>query len=382
MNNDGGYEAAWPGGLLSESAGTHQRQIAYFISAHGLGHATRACAIMAAVHDREPGWHFHIFTEAPEWVFRESNTGPYTYHRAVTDVGLVQASPLVEDLAATLERLDSFLPFDQFLLRHWADWLARLQCELVVCDISPLGIAAARLAELPSLLIENFTWDWIYTAYLDQAPGLQRHIAYLADVFAQSSHRLQMAPVCTPSSAAAGTAPPVSRRPHISEGETRVRLGLAPTDRLILVTLSGAPELIRLSPERASDPGLVFIFPAAATSLRRAGQRLLLPAVSPIYHPDLVWACDAVINKLGYSTVAEAYHAGLPLGGVPRAKFPESPVMAAFVRENMPSVEIAPADFQSGNWARAVDDLLAMPRTRPHHPNGADGAADFIMGLL
>src|SRR5262249_44139036 len=154
--------------------------VAYFITAHGFGHATRACAVMAAAQALEPDLHFDIFTAAPEFVFRDSLLGHFTVHQAVTDIGLVQKSALIEDAAATAAKLDEFLPFDTFLFRSWADWLERLQCELVVCDIAALGLAVAEAAGLPSLLIENFTWDWVYRAYASEAPALAGHADYLA----------------------------------------------------------------------------------------------------------------------------------------------------------------------------------------------------------
>jgi len=141
------------------------RHIAYFVSAHGFGHATRAAAVMAAVHALDPAICFEVFTAAPEFLFRASLTGPFVYHHGLTDIGLVQRSALVEDPPATLARLDDFLPFDEFLLRSWADWLGRLECELVICDIAPLGLAVAELAGLPSVLIERSAGDWIYDSF-------------------------------------------------------------------------------------------------------------------------------------------------------------------------------------------------------------------------
>ena len=131
------------------------RHIAYFVSSHGFGHATRAAAVMAAVHALDPNITFEIFSAAPEFVFQDSLAGPYNYHPGLTDIGLVQRSALVEDMPATLARLNDFLPFDSLLLRAWADWLGRLQCELVICDIAPLGLAVAEVGGLPSVLIEN-----------------------------------------------------------------------------------------------------------------------------------------------------------------------------------------------------------------------------------
>src|SRR5947209_1225138 len=93
-----GAYATMPSGAMPE------RHIAYFITAHGFGHATRACAVMAAAHQLDPSICFDIFTAAPEFVFKDSLNGPFAYHHAITDVGLAQTSALVEDAPATLAR--------------------------------------------------------------------------------------------------------------------------------------------------------------------------------------------------------------------------------------------------------------------------------------
>ena len=79
--------------------------IAYFISAHGLGHAARAAAVMAAVHQVAPAVRFEIFTTAPHWFFDDCLAGPFACHLLETDVGLIQKSPLEENLPATIKAL-------------------------------------------------------------------------------------------------------------------------------------------------------------------------------------------------------------------------------------------------------------------------------------
>ncbi len=90
--------------------------IAYFISPHGYGHAARACAVMAAMHEINPSIRFEIFTTIPQWFFQQSIPGTFTYHNLLTDVGVVQVTPLREDLPETLRKLDSFLPYVQSLI--------------------------------------------------------------------------------------------------------------------------------------------------------------------------------------------------------------------------------------------------------------------------
>ncbi|MBI5895746.1 MAG: hypothetical protein HZB24_07005 [Desulfobacterales bacterium] len=86
--------------------------IAYFISFHGFGHASRAAAVMAALGQRLPGVRLEIFTDCPAWIFSDSLGVPFGYHRLQTDIGMVQRSPLEEDPAATVRALDAWLPWD------------------------------------------------------------------------------------------------------------------------------------------------------------------------------------------------------------------------------------------------------------------------------
>ena len=111
-------------------------QIAFFISSHGFGHATRAIAVMQSMVQQRPGLVFHIFTTVPEWLFRES-LDCFIYHQQLTDVGLVQHNALQENPVQTLEELSRLLPYDPGLIAS----LGRecKQCSLILCDIAPLG---------------------------------------------------------------------------------------------------------------------------------------------------------------------------------------------------------------------------------------------------
>jgi hypothetical protein len=69
---------------------TATHRIAYFITPHGYGHAARASAVMAAVHQINAAVRFEIFTQVPEWFFQDSLSGPYGHHALLTDIGLAQ----------------------------------------------------------------------------------------------------------------------------------------------------------------------------------------------------------------------------------------------------------------------------------------------------
>jgi hypothetical protein len=134
--------------------------IGWFISPHGFGHAARAAAVIDTVHDMNPSVRFEIFTIVPEFFFKESlDKGIFNYHSLETDIGLAQKNSLDVDIPGTLCRLDDFLPFKENMIADLAALVKELNCRAIVCDIAPMGIAVARAANIPSLLVENFTWD-------------------------------------------------------------------------------------------------------------------------------------------------------------------------------------------------------------------------------
>ena len=358
-----------------------KRSIAYFISPHGFGHAARAAAVMSALRAQDPTLHFEIFTRVPRWFFEDSVGSDFTYHALLTDVGLAQESALNENIPQTLRRLKEFYPFDCALVAEIAQRVTRLKCKLVMCDIAPLGIAVAHAAAIPSILVENFTWDWIYAGYAHDDARFQKYITYLRAVFKAADYHIQTEPVCKHRAADLVTQP-VSREPRTPARQIRKQLGIPPRAHVVLITMGGtqsAQQHVFLD-RLAQIQRVYFIISGNSHRAEKRGNLILLPHRSEFYHPDLMNASDAVIGKAGYSTVAEAYRAGIPFGYVSREKFREAPTMAKFIRAALGGFEISAADFESGRWIARLPDLLALPRLTRRERNGAQQIADFILG--
>lgn len=354
-------------------------RLAWFISPHGLGHAAREAALIVALRQRRPALEVELFTRVPSAFFKESGVGPFYYHDLDCDLGLVQRSPMEEDLPATLASLAGRLPFDPHLVRTLANALHARGCRGVVCDISPLGLAAAHAAGLPSLLVENFTWDWIYDGYREEAPGFDPFSRQMRDAFALADWHVQTTPVCHPQDAA-DTVGVVSRAARTPRDTIRRRLGLRPGIPAILVSggvLTGNRTEAWPLLARATD--LDFVLVGGREPPTQHAHVRFLPQQSEFYHPDLVRACDAVVAKLGYSTVAECYQAGTRLAYLTRPRFRESAVLAQFARAHMPSVPLAPETWGDEAWIDRLPALLAQA-TPPARPvNGADTLAELIL---
>lgn len=335
---------------------------------------------MQAWRTRDPKVHFHIFTRVPRWFFAESLGGGFTYHACLTDVGLVQDNALQENLPQTLQRLQDFFPFNPSLLSNLAHLITRHQCRAVWCDIAPLGIAVARAAGVPSVLVENFTWDWIYAGYTRDDARFHAYVTYLRDVFRSADYYIQTEPICARRVCDLVT-PPVAREPRTSARVLRARLGIPSRARVVLITMGGIPQQHAFLDRLTQMPRVYFVVPGHTRAERRDNV-ILLPHRSAFYHPDLVHASDVVIGKAGYSTVAEAYRAGIPFVFVSRAKFREARTMARFIKAQMHGIEIAPDEFASGRWLARLDAVLALPRLVRREANGATLVAQFIQNVL
>jgi len=360
---------------------TSRPSVAYFITPHGFGHASRAAAVMAALSGLIPEIRFELFTTCPQWIFEDSLESNFGYHAVETDIGLVQTSPLQEDLPATCLKLEQMLPFNEARVLDLAEHIKRLGCRLVICDIAPLGIAVGRTAGLPVVLLENFTWDWIYAGYLSSEPRLQPHIDYLAGINRLVDYHIQTRPVCRPSGKAI-CVDPISRKARCPRDRVRHRLGIPETAKMILVSMGGVPDRFAFLSRLPHDLECFVVVPGADSMPVSHPKVILLPTHSPFFHPDLMMAADALVGKAGYSTVAEAYQAGIPFGYIRRPASPESAVLEDFITCHLPARSINAQTYHNGPWMDALPELLKLDRSGPPGENGAEQAAHHLYRII
>jgi hypothetical protein len=333
---------------------------------------------MEALGERDPNVLFDIYTTVPRWFFDQSLRSSFSYNPLLTDIGFVQKTPLRVDLPETVRRLEGFFPLKSDNIAPLASEISEKGCRIVLCDISPLGILVAEKAGVPSVLLENFTWDWLYEGYREEMPGIGRLIPYLKDVFGRADFHIQAEPFCMKNNADLTTRP-VSRKPRTSPETVRERLGIPDGAKVVTITMGGTPEHFPFVQQLEKHPDVCFILSGASDHARSRENLVLLPQHSEFFHPDLVWASDLIIGKAGYSTIAETFYAGTPFGYIPRAGFPESEALESFISNEMNAMTLTDEAFHSGEWLSLLPRLLSLPRTHRVAPRGADQAAQFIL---
>ncbi|HSB61626.1 MAG TPA: hypothetical protein VLI67_07895, partial [Vicinamibacteria bacterium] len=302
--------------------------LAAYVSGHGFGHATRTAEVLRAVRREAPDLPLAVATTAPESLFRESVSGPFTYRRLVTDVGLAQRGALVIDEEGTLQRWRRFEAERPALVEAEAAWLRAVGATAVLADIPPMAFEAAGRAGVPGVGLANFSWDWIYRHLGRRNAGFGEPARAAASAYA-GAHLLLELPFAGDLGAfpRREPIPMVARRPRRPREETRRLLDLG-EGPVVLVSFGGlglpgfAPRVLAgLEDFRFVLEGGEGDLPANVRAVSRGG----LEALGLAYR-DVIAAADAVVTKPGYGIVSDCIGARTRLVYTDRGDFPEYPV--------------------------------------------------------
>ena len=357
-------------------------KLACFITSHGFGHASRACAVLEKTLRKVPGLSLEIFTDLAHWFLKENlPKGSFGHHQIQVDVGLVQEDPFTHDLRETVRRLETFLAFRSEHVSPIVQKIKKTQCSAVLCDVSPLGIVAARKVGIPSILLENFTWDWIYEEYLKDFQQLEKSIGKLREIYALADLRLQTDPICNPCLSGIKIKP-IARSFRATRDETRRSLKVTPKTPLVLLTTGGIKGEYQFREKLGSRPDVKFITTSDTQEPSENGNLIELPHRSNHHYPDIVAASDAVVGKAGYGTVNEVLAAGVPFARVLRTSFRESPVLKDYMDRRLHGFDLTEMEFQSQSWMERLDELLSLPRKESGELEGAEQAAELIAGKI
>jgi hypothetical protein len=368
------------------------RPLVYYISGHGFGHASRSIEIINAVLARRPGLPVHIRSSAPRWLFDLTVRGPFTLDVVDTDPGVVQHDSLSLDVAGTVRRATAYAATLATRAATEAEHLRSLRAGLVMGDIPPLGLEAARLAGVPARAIGNFTWDWIYRDY----PGGGAAADTLGEAYRRAGRafRLPMAGGFE-TFADITDLPFVARHARHRPAETRARLGL-PEGRLALVSFGGygvaGIDLAALSRTEgwtllvsASVP----FGPDRAPLSEAGGRGALFPLDEPaIYaqglrYEDVVAAADVVVTKPGYGIIGECLANDTALLYTDRGHFIEYDVLVREMPRHVRCAYLPQAEILRGQWQDALDAVVAAPPAdAPLATNGDAVAAEWIVAQL
>jgi hypothetical protein len=371
--------------------------IAFYVSGHGFGHASRDIEVLNELGRRRPEIGVVLRTSAPRWIFDLTLKRPVDWRPRESDTGVVQIDSLSLDATETIRRAEKFhRDLDQDAAEE-AGWLRREGITLVVGDIPPLAFAAAARAGIPSIALGNFTWDWIYAGYQDQLAAGSTLIAKIREAYSQAALALRL-PMTGGFDMFRKVAdlPFIARRSRRRPSETRRHLNLPDDQPLVLLSFGGYG-LSRIDLTKLRDlVGYTLVMTSDVTANRRDDMpasvtRMLLPPsvemldekalyVAGYRYEDLVAAVDIVITKPGYGIIAECVANNSAILYTSRGHFPEYDVLVREMPRWLRCGFISNEDLLGGRWQEALDRLRDQPAAPERiGTDGAEGAVDQIL---
>lgn len=365
--------------------------VAFYISGHGFGHASRQIEIINALGSRLPAASILIRTSAPRWLFDRTVRVPFQWFEGECDTGVVQIDSLRLDEAETVRRAGEFYrTFGERTAREM-EFLSQHRINLVISDAPPLACAAAARARVPSIVIGNFTWDWIYSGYADRFETAAPFVLPAIRAAYRDAAEAWRLPMHGGFETFTGVTdlPFVTRhaRADLDRGDVRSALGL-PADRPLALSSFGGYGVagFDLSSLNCLDAWTVVITGRDVPAAVPQGVAFVEESVlysKGLHYEDLVAACDVVVTKPGYGIIAECVANETAMLYTSRGHFLEYDVL---VREMPRFLRCAFIDQElllAGRWLEPLDALLVSPppAERPR-TDGAEVAAEMIATAL
>jgi L-arabinokinase len=363
--------------------------VCFYISGHGFGHASRQIEIINALGAIWPSPRLLIRTSAPRWLFDRTLRVPAELVPGECDTGVVQIDSLRLDAEETIRRAASFYATLDERARSEAAFLRRHDVELVISDAPPLACAAAAAAAIASIVVANFTWDWIYEGYVPEiqaAPHLADTIRH-AYGLAAAAWRLPMHGGFQ-SFRQVIDVPFVARHARHSRADVRRTCGLPEEARVALLSFGGYGvrdvDLDRIDcldryvvamthDGTFDDPVPANVALVAEPHLYGSGMR----------YEDLVAAVDVVMTKPGYGIISECIANQAAILYTSRGRFAEYEVMVREMPRFLRCGYIDQQDLFAGRWGAALDGALsAPPPPEQSRTEGAGVVANMIKRFM
>lgn len=360
---------------------------AFYISGHGFGHTSREIEVINALGARRPDLTIVVRTSAPRWLFERTARVPITLIAGECDTGVVQIDSIRLDESATIQRADAFHETLDSRARDEAVLLAAHDARLVISDAPPLGCAAAAAAGVPSVVLTNFTWDWIYEGYSGHLAGAPALLPSIRAAYrhAEAAWRLPMHGGFATFDTIVDV-PFIARHARHPREEVRAALDL-PYDRPLVLSSFGG---YGLSGFDVTTLDCLTSYAVVITHLDETDEVTDAPAGvhqisesrlygSGLHYEDLVAASDVVATKPGYGIIAECIANETGVLYTSRGRFVEYDALVEAMPQYVRCGFIDHEDLFAGRWRSTLDRIMDSPPP-PKHPetNGADAIAEMI----
>ncbi|MEC4805287.1 MAG: glycosyl transferase [Jaaginema sp. PMC 1079.18] len=348
------------------------------ITAHGFGHAVRACTVASQIQKINPEILLILVTTAPHWLLESYISGHFIYRTRALDVGVIQGDSLTMDKEKTLARLQEIRYQQSRLIQAEADYIQTNRVGLVLADIPPIAAAIAKKAGVPCWMMSNFGWDFIYRdwggEFNEIADWMSQQYSQCDRLFRLPLHESMSAfPIITDVGLTGGT-------PRFSVEQLRSQFNLQiPQEKTALLTFGGLGlQQIPYNNIKDFSDWQFITFDGHAPDFPN-----LLKVTDLQYRPvDFMPVVGRVVSKPGYSTFAEALRLNIPIISLTRAGFAESPFLLEGIKNYAHHRIVTVAEFFQGNWEFLRQPLHPPFQSESLDANGTEAIARAVVSFF
>jgi len=273
------------------------KKIIYYITDHGKGHATRSIEIIKKLKKNN----FDV-------TVRNSNAKEMLKHEipeckiinGLTDVGpIIKKNGFSIDEKKSIEQVSKWIDRIEEICYKEIDLFSKIKPDLVISDISPMPLYAAKKLEISSIAISNFSWyDVLKFIPKSHLVKLKRFydcadLAIKLPLGTEMNHFQKRLKVGL-----------ISRQTTRTKVKIRKELGIKKESKIVLFALSGSDHVIQ------SKKGDCVEYVSLNTKINHKLNPIEFKQVMD--GQNYVLASDLVIGKCGYGLISECLMNGIP----------------------------------------------------------------------
>ena len=353
------------------------------ISGHGYGHAAQIIPVLNELGKRVPGLRAVLRTNIAKKFLESTVAIPWEYSYSSQDIGCIQDGPLHVDIEKTWDAYQRFHSNWEQLVLDEARVIRAANPDLILSNISHLGIKAGLTAGCQTAALCSLSWDQVLTEYLMTGCDVQDGIiAQIREAYQGVCLTIRPHPsipmVAFPSIIDVGPILPPEVKSHES---IRQFFKIEPNDRVVLIAFGGIPlsSLPIAKLEKLRGYRFLISGPMNCEGFSRVDS---INCVGVSFQKIFTEA-DIVMSKPGYATIVEAVRSRIPIVYVRRYNFVDEQCLVDYAHHYGRAAELSRQQFEFGDWQATLDAVLALPMPIESSPGEGTGeAADHLARLL
>jgi UDP:flavonoid glycosyltransferase YjiC (YdhE family) len=306
-------------------------KIIWYVTNHGLGHATRTMAIARELFKKKSDLKITFVTSGIAKEFTKNSLRKFedriSFKESYCDIGLKLKSFDEPDIDEMKKELENYIENSKYAIESEAKDLK--VHELLISDVVPHAFEIAKKMNIPSVLLSNFTWYEIYRGIL---PNISE-VEILNEMYSKATYTIQLAGYAEKNYGKIFKRGLYSRIPDVFEAN-RIRENILymKYEKIIYMGL-GMSTQIENALKETIGKNIQYAFIVPSTFPKKHSNMFVIPK-NYMESQNYVSAADICVIKSGWSTVSECIIMNKPTIIVKRKNIPEDVNTQGFLEKN------------------------------------------------